>query len=806
MSAKGKTIVALLLILSVMVQAKIKETISPAWIVYGTDKVDSTHVPPPAAFYHKSGKTANIVVNYNGFSEEAQVAVQYAIDIWASLLTSSQTIYIDAYWTSLESGVLGSCLSDNFYRNIEGLPGDDILYATPLAEKLTRSDINAAGDADMTIQISNKISWYYGTDGETPTTKYDLVSIVLHEICHGLGYTSDYYVYKSKGYFYYSYPYIFDTFLEYGDGYKLTSYESGSSSLMSVLTSDNLYINSPILNAKYGSRAKVYAPSTWNNGSSVSHLDDDTYSSTNNMLMCPYFGKGSSIHDPGVINLSIMEDIGWSYLFIEHEPLQKYIEQISDTAISVSFIADYNTEIVKPTLHYSIDGNDFKEIELKTDDASTLGNYSACIPLTAPSDVEYYITVYDSYGREFRLPTNTQNGNFDFTYDEDTIKPTVTHNYSSSVYSSNNFIQLAATISDNYDIDSVWIEYSIDNEPICTQSLAISDDNSYRFCIDISDYEIKENSTISYRIVAQDVSINKNTAAYPVQGYVTSQINIIEYILAYFNKFEENERHFTLYGFNIDTAANFTSGALQSEHPYEEAGENETINFIAELVFPIKIDEYDPYIRFNEIAIVEAGESKTKYGDENFFDYVIVEGSIDNGNTWQAFQDGWDCTAYRTWKSTFSYELDATPSLYKERSINMLSSGYFKTNDIVLIRFRLLSDPYEAGWGWAIDDLRIQCSSMPSNYGISLSSEDSELTQTTCIYPNPSIGGSISLMLPSSINNADLRIYNLNGQCMFEKKNVTNNEIIETLLSKGLYIASAKLPSGKTSYMKFSVK
>jgi hypothetical protein len=65
-------------------------------VCYGHSENHDYYVPPPEEFVRwKNGartKTATIQVNYNGFTPQAQAAFQYAVDIWASLITSSQTI------------------------------------------------------------------------------------------------------------------------------------------------------------------------------------------------------------------------------------------------------------------------------------------------------------------------------------------------------------------------------------------------------------------------------------------------------------------------------------------------------------------------------------------------------------------------------------------------------------------------------------------------------------------------------------------------------------------------------------------
>lgn len=57
---------------------------------------------------------------------------------------------------------------------------------------------------------------------------------------------------------------------------------------------------------------KIYAPTTWSSGSSIYHLDENRYSAGNsNSLMSPTLNYAESIHSPGEIGLTILQDIGW---------------------------------------------------------------------------------------------------------------------------------------------------------------------------------------------------------------------------------------------------------------------------------------------------------------------------------------------------------------------------------------------------------------------------------------------------------------------------------------------------------------
>ena len=118
---------------------------------------------------------------------------------------------------------------------------------------------------------------------------------------------------------------------------------------------------------------------------------------------------------------------------------------------------------------------------------------------------------------------------------------------------------------------------------------------------------------------------------------------------------------------------------------------------------------------FDEIVIVEPGDAGVKYGDENFFDYVIVEGSSDEGTNWKPLADGYDCNFVKSWATLYNSEMTGqnstavpTKDLFVKHEIDLLANGNFNVGDTIRIRFRLFSDPYAHGWGWMIDNLKIQ--------------------------------------------------------------------------------------------------
>ncbi len=138
-------------------------------------------VPPPAGFEPDGDRSVVISVTYNGFTPAAQNAFQYAIDIWASLLTSNEPILVTANYTDLGSNTLGSAGATTGLRNFSGAPQTNTFYPIALANKLHGGDLDP-NNPDIVCNFNSSINWYFGTDGNTPSGQYDFVTVVLHEL------------------------------------------------------------------------------------------------------------------------------------------------------------------------------------------------------------------------------------------------------------------------------------------------------------------------------------------------------------------------------------------------------------------------------------------------------------------------------------------------------------------------------------------------------------------------------------------------------------------------------------------------
>ncbi|MCX7003013.1 MAG: hypothetical protein NTV22_07040 [bacterium] len=247
----------------------------------------------------------------------ASNAVLYAAALWAIYLNSPVQITLEACWTaSLGPGVLGHSGAIGASRDFSGAPQTNTWYQIALANALHGSDLDPAKD-DFAMAFSSSFSWYYDTNGLPPIGQVDLVSVVLHEVCHGLGFAGSMRISAGVGSWGYGtpYPYIYDRFTENGISNALlntTLFPNPSVALRNQLISANIFFNGAAANAGNGGpRPKLYCPAVWSDGSSYAHLNDATYDGTSNALMTSSIGFGEAIHIPGPVTLGLLNDEGW---------------------------------------------------------------------------------------------------------------------------------------------------------------------------------------------------------------------------------------------------------------------------------------------------------------------------------------------------------------------------------------------------------------------------------------------------------------------------------------------------------------
>ncbi|MBX2897324.1 MAG: hypothetical protein KF763_17905 [Cyclobacteriaceae bacterium] len=719
-------------------------------ICYHKPEDSNLIIPPPAAYEtwkrNPAAKTTatTFEVTYVNFSGEAQAAFQKAVDIWANLIESSVPIRILAVWQPISGSALGGAAPGTYIRDFDGAPKVLTWYPVALAEKITGTEFNAIDAPDIFAQFNSSFTdWSFRTDGVAVSGKTDLVSVVLHEIGHGLGITKAYDVNATQGIvsaFLSGLHVPLDHFIENNAGLNLVqNFDPPSVPLRTELTSGVLFFRSPLLpQSPSDNRARIYAPATFASGSSIAHLDETTYNNTSNALMTPFIANAEVMHNPGTLVMRMLADMGWVNVRIVHTRLPNTEDVSTPYQVIATLQADtknqeggtytYNASEVK--LNYTTNGTTFTSVGMIA--TGQPNQFTATIPATGNAiTYSYFIAVKDNLNRTLTKPgVFTDDGAapvqrlFIFEAGPDTKAPEINHTPKGFLLATDTELVLEANITDNIGILNAVLEYQVNTGALTTAPLALVSGNTYKVTIPLP--SLSQGDLLKYRIKVTDNSVAQNVGVLPssttffevnVVGLATTQNsyandfnNIVTAALDFFGSPE----------FSIRTETGFANGAIHTNHPYPEGQgfPNNRFEWVYQLRVPVRVKETDATIKFDEVVLIEPGETGAAFPSEDFYDYVVVDGSKDGGVTWTTIANGYDSRDFSPWLTRYNSATSGNnstaigdASLFRTRVMSLQDK--FDTGDEVVIRFRLFSDPGAAGWGWAIDNLKIQIDETP---------------------------------------------------------------------------------------------
>ena len=239
------------------------------------------------------------------WSPEAIRVLQFAADRIASYIVVNQPVNLTFDITgssSPESTTLASARS-----SLAGFVFSSGYLYTVVQNKLIRGTDFNGSSADGVIEVNFGKSWSY--DDTVGFGEYDLASVLMHEVMHAYGFTSA--VNQPGDNTRRNWP-IFDSAIVDGSGVKLIdeSYRFNTA-LDTNLTGGNGGLYYAGVNAvdAYGFLVPLYTPYQWDDGSSVVHLDDDTFY---NQLMTATAGTGPRVRVLSPIERGILQDMGYA--------------------------------------------------------------------------------------------------------------------------------------------------------------------------------------------------------------------------------------------------------------------------------------------------------------------------------------------------------------------------------------------------------------------------------------------------------------------------------------------------------------
>jgi len=268
-------------------------------------------------------------------------AFQYAVDTWGRRLDGDVTVRARATFDSLGgsavSAVLGYTRTTTVHRDFTGATATQTWYPSALANQLNGTDLNDTAPescpdplvdgkcpeivAQFNISVDNQtvlgaVDFYYGLDGNSGSD-IDFLSIVLHELAHGLGLLDQ--LDPDTGEEYFGFDDAYERNLEDAtvNPVKLTAM-SNAQRKQALRHDGKLVWGGAAVKAASGGLSagrredgaiQIYAPATYADGSSTTHVDTDLIP---NELMEPFI---TSFEPHGLdLTLAMLEDVGWTPL------------------------------------------------------------------------------------------------------------------------------------------------------------------------------------------------------------------------------------------------------------------------------------------------------------------------------------------------------------------------------------------------------------------------------------------------------------------------------------------------------------
>jgi hypothetical protein len=256
--------------------------------------------------------------------EQRLIAFQYAIDIWASTLDSPVEIRIEATFHELDCDsqtvTLGDAGPVSVFSDFAGALAPHTFYPSALADRLAgmdlapeEDDISAEFNSTFGTTCSFPAGFYYGLDGHPPGNDSDFVTVVLHELGHGMGFLT--FVDINTGAKMDGLDDAFLKFLVDDRTNKTFPAMTNAERQSAIVATGHLKWNgeqvvqaSGVLTrgADASGRVQMYAPSPPQDGSSASHWSNVLFP---NELMEPFFTD--PIHDVGLA-AQALADMGWT--------------------------------------------------------------------------------------------------------------------------------------------------------------------------------------------------------------------------------------------------------------------------------------------------------------------------------------------------------------------------------------------------------------------------------------------------------------------------------------------------------------
>ena len=257
-------------------------------------------------------------------------ALNSAAQRWSNYITITVPIKVNIFFVNSSSYPFSGMTLANGRKNFTNAPVSNYIYTTALANQLAGTELNI-GEHDMDIYVNLYTHFYFGT-GKPTNSQMDFITMIMHEIGHGLGFYSDGYVNSSNiGSFgnipssaifplsttfpwhgQDSVPSIYDKYIIKQSHNNLVGIERNNTTMLadSIKSTLNYFDGPTFANASNGGLPVKLSggTGTFTLGVDLLHLNNTVCGS----IMSYCWGNGDTVRAPAVWELGILKEIGWT--------------------------------------------------------------------------------------------------------------------------------------------------------------------------------------------------------------------------------------------------------------------------------------------------------------------------------------------------------------------------------------------------------------------------------------------------------------------------------------------------------------
>jgi len=262
--------------------------------------------------------------------DSVQKVVEAAFNVWNKILISPVPIHVDVHWEALNSGTLATAGSDRVFKNFKNAPLRDVWYPSALADALSGQSVND-NKPDIILKINSNAQWNLDYEGPLTFRYYDMLSVIIHEIAHGIGFMSSFEMSGTTRVKWgiQNLPFVYDRYITDQAGNSLVNnrfYTNDSEELLKEVTERNVFFQ--IDSGAYSQhRPRLHTENPFSAGASLSHIANgsSSQSDSRDRLMLPTLSPGSRYHYPGNGILAMLFQMGWALNFYEFEREYGYV-------------------------------------------------------------------------------------------------------------------------------------------------------------------------------------------------------------------------------------------------------------------------------------------------------------------------------------------------------------------------------------------------------------------------------------------------------------------------------------------------